>query len=185
MLLHRRSAALWGRGGDGPHNPQALNRYSYVLNNPLTYTDPSGHHPVAAAIGGLFAAAGIAISAPAIAAIAAAFTVLAIAVFLEDPGNRAWLSEQINAGITNVDAFVEDLSHIVFAKDKKPKKQARRSPKDRSTDFPSWAKGEQALPGESPREAAERLMNKRYGEGNWSPRKSKEYSEIKKHFQRR
>jgi RHS repeat-associated protein len=27
----------------GPANPQALNRYSYVLNNPLKYTDPSGH----------------------------------------------------------------------------------------------------------------------------------------------
>ena len=27
----------------GPHNPQALNRYSYVLNNPLRWTDPSGH----------------------------------------------------------------------------------------------------------------------------------------------
>jgi RHS repeat-associated protein len=27
----------------GPLNPQALNRYSYVLNNPLRYTDPSGH----------------------------------------------------------------------------------------------------------------------------------------------
>jgi len=26
-----------------PGNPQALNRYSYVLNNPLRYTDPSGH----------------------------------------------------------------------------------------------------------------------------------------------
>jgi hypothetical protein len=24
-------------------NPQALNRYSYVLNNPLRYTDPTGH----------------------------------------------------------------------------------------------------------------------------------------------
>jgi hypothetical protein len=24
-------------------NPQALNRYSYVLNNPLKYSDPSGH----------------------------------------------------------------------------------------------------------------------------------------------
>jgi hypothetical protein len=24
-------------------NPQALNRYSYVLNNPLIYTDPTGH----------------------------------------------------------------------------------------------------------------------------------------------
>jgi RHS repeat-associated protein len=24
-------------------NPQALNRYAYVLNNPLRHTDPSGH----------------------------------------------------------------------------------------------------------------------------------------------
>ncbi|PZS06131.1 MAG: hypothetical protein DLM69_00400 [Candidatus Chloroheliales bacterium] len=28
----------------GPLNPQALNRYSYVLNNPLRYTDPTGHY---------------------------------------------------------------------------------------------------------------------------------------------
>jgi YD repeat-containing protein len=27
----------------GPSNPQALNRYSYVQNNPVRYTDPSGH----------------------------------------------------------------------------------------------------------------------------------------------
>jgi len=27
----------------GPQNPQSLNRYSYVLNNPLRFTDPSGH----------------------------------------------------------------------------------------------------------------------------------------------
>lgn len=26
-----------------PHNPQALKRYSYVLNNPLNLIDPSGH----------------------------------------------------------------------------------------------------------------------------------------------
>ncbi len=26
-----------------PGNPQSLNRYSYTLNNPLKYTDPSGH----------------------------------------------------------------------------------------------------------------------------------------------
>jgi len=28
-----------------PGNPQALNRYMYVYNNPLRYTDPSGHIP--------------------------------------------------------------------------------------------------------------------------------------------
>ena len=27
----------------GPANPQALNRYSYVQNNPLIYDDPTGH----------------------------------------------------------------------------------------------------------------------------------------------
>ncbi|MBB6402496.1 RHS repeat-associated protein, partial [Methanococcus maripaludis] len=26
------------------YNPQALNRYSYTLNNPVKYTDPSGHY---------------------------------------------------------------------------------------------------------------------------------------------
>jgi RHS repeat-associated protein len=29
-----------------PGNPQNLNRYSYVRNNPLRYTDPSGHWPI-------------------------------------------------------------------------------------------------------------------------------------------
>jgi len=27
----------------GPTNPQALNRYSYTMNNPLKYVDPTGH----------------------------------------------------------------------------------------------------------------------------------------------
>ncbi|MBI3942396.1 MAG: hypothetical protein HY326_05230 [Chloroflexi bacterium] len=26
-----------------PGNPQSLNRYTYTYNNPLKYTDPTGH----------------------------------------------------------------------------------------------------------------------------------------------
>ncbi|NSW46596.1 MAG: hypothetical protein HPY79_12370, partial [Bacteroidales bacterium] len=39
-----------------PHNPQAYNRYSYCLNNPLKYVDPEGNHPllIAALIGASF-----------------------------------------------------------------------------------------------------------------------------------
>ena len=45
------------------YNPQALNRYSYSYNNPVTYTDPDGHMPllVTAAIGAV--AGGIAAGA--------------------------------------------------------------------------------------------------------------------------
>ena len=47
------------RGGDeklntmGPQNPQSLNRYSYVLNNPVRNTDPSGHDTWQINIGGM------------------------------------------------------------------------------------------------------------------------------------
>jgi len=37
------AAGAWGQRSGGPGNPQQLNRYSYVLNNPVRGTDPSGH----------------------------------------------------------------------------------------------------------------------------------------------
>jgi hypothetical protein len=37
------AAGAWGQRSGGPANPQQLNRYSYVLNNPVGNVDPSGH----------------------------------------------------------------------------------------------------------------------------------------------
>ena len=43
-----------------PGNPQALNRYAYVFNNPLKYTDPSGRCPwCVAALGGAILGGGM------------------------------------------------------------------------------------------------------------------------------
>jgi hypothetical protein len=46
---------MWGNGGkaNGSQNPQELNRYSYVNNNPLKYTDPTGHWVWIAAAAGV------------------------------------------------------------------------------------------------------------------------------------
>jgi len=48
------AAGAWGQRSGGPANPQQLNRYSYVLNNPVRGTDPTGHCPmcIGALIGG-------------------------------------------------------------------------------------------------------------------------------------
>jgi RHS repeat-associated protein len=37
------ATSAWTAGGGGPANPQDLNRYTYVLNNPVNLTDPTGH----------------------------------------------------------------------------------------------------------------------------------------------
>jgi hypothetical protein len=31
------------KASNGPANPQSINRYSYVLNRPVRWTDPTGH----------------------------------------------------------------------------------------------------------------------------------------------
>lgn len=54
------------------------------------------------------------------------------------------------------------------------------SGKEGAKDVPSWAKGERPNISESGKEFAERLLDQKYGKGNWEPRKTPEYSQIKK-----
>jgi hypothetical protein len=86
----------------GPVNPQALNRYAYVLNNPLRYIDPTGHCPGCAALAWAFASFGITISAPVIAAILGAVALgVAIGCVLNDTC-RAGLVRLIRHGISSI-----------------------------------------------------------------------------------
>jgi len=61
---------------------------------------------------------------------------------------------------------------------KKPK--SGLSPKDAAKDVPSWAKGQRPLITENGREFAERLLDAKYGKGNYPTGPGSEYSKIKK-----
>ena len=65
----------------------------------------------------------------------------------------------------------------------KNNKGSRRSDKEKSTDKPSWVDRSDIDFSQTPQQNAERIMNNKFGEGNWKPR-CRDYSKIVKWIQR-
>ncbi|ACA16903.1 RHS protein [Methylobacterium sp. 4-46] len=61
---------------------------------------------------------------------------------------------------------------------------SKKSGKERATDIPSWAKGQKPNPGESGRDFADRVMDARYGKGNYPKGPGSEYNQIRKYGDR-
>ncbi|WP_426729825.1 hypothetical protein, partial [Pseudomonas aeruginosa] len=51
---------------------------------------------------------------------------------------------------------------------------------DHYKDVPSWAKGDRPYQGESGKDFAKRIMDQKYGKGNWKDGPGSEYNQIKK-----
>ena len=66
---------------------------------------------------------------------------------------------------------------------KNNKKQSRRSDKEKSTNKPSWLNRNDIDFSQTPQQNATRLMNQKYGVGNWT-KGCAEYSQIVKWIQR-
>ena len=67
-------------------------------------------------------------------------------------------------------------------------KQAKKSGKERATDAPSWVSSAMnAMPphwGEKAKDYAKRLMDQKYGRGNWKTGAASEYNKIVKYLTR-
>ena len=63
-------------------------------------------------------------------------------------------------------------------------KTTRRSAKERSTKTPSWARGAKPDPDEGCKQFAARLLDGKYGMGNWEKGAGSEFSQIVKRCQR-
>jgi len=59
-------------------------------------------------------------------------------------------------------------------------KKSRQSDRDKANDPPSWAKGNSPNEGESGNDFAKRLMDEKYGEGNYDKGPNTEYNKIRK-----
>ena len=72
-----------------------------------------------------------------------------------------------------------------ITQEKKYKKPISGSGKEKATDIPSWAKGERPIEGESGKDFARRLMDAKYGEGNYNTREpGGEFNQLKKYGDR-
>ena len=67
---------------------------------------------------------------------------------------------------------------ILFAK------QSKQSKKERSTDVPSWISAFPPDPNENSHNYAKRILDSKYGKGNWKKGPGSEYNKIVKHAQR-
>jgi hypothetical protein len=177
----------------GPLNPQTLNRYAYGLNNPLRYTDPTGHLAIVIPLA-LLEIGGIGVVAIAVyggyyfylgpnAAQHREALAEGVSQLGEEAQNRyndamtvpmlvvTVGSEAIRAGI-----------NVVQNKYKQVKEGARG--KQGATDIPSWAEGERPFEGESGKDFAKRLCDKRFGPGNYNTGPTSDYNKLKKYGDR-
>ena len=116
------------------YNPQALNRYAYVLNNPLKYTDPNGHSAVTDIAIGVGWVAAIVEPTPAGEVIMAWLTAAraaSVAVIIVDNMPAEPLSGEKKAEATIEDKEDEPLSKTKQKKkNKRDKKKEQSEPKD-------------------------------------------------------
>ena len=140
------------------------NMFAYCLNNPVAYKDPSGE---------------IALIDDAVYAVIGTLAVLSlIAIYISSTpsGKRSaqnfyvFLCDRVNSFQAKMSAH--------FAK------KSKKSGKEKSTDKPSWVDKNSIDLSKSAQHNAKRLLDNKYGNGNWKKGSNSEYSKIVKWIQR-
>jgi RHS repeat-associated protein len=134
------------------------NPYLYASGNPLKYGDPLGLNPLAlrnAVVAGEALGGGLTIWCRA---------------------NISLCMRTIAPVAIGVAKTCDDI--LLMAK------TSRRSDKARASDSPSWVRGLKPDPGDDCKKFAAKLLNEKYGPGNWSKGADSEFSKIVKWCQR-
>jgi RHS repeat-associated protein len=180
-------------------NPQLWNLYAYCNNNPITYYDPDGR---------LILVVPWLLNPATIAAITAAATAGAIAThnLVKSIDVDEVVEDVIEADIVVVKTGLDILSSGLLWPSTKISEMSKKddaksggasskgkefkrsisgeSAKQAAKDAPSWAKGKRPYKGESGKDFAKRLLDEKYGKGNWDKGSNTEHNKIKKYGDR-
>ena len=172
-------------------DPSSQHPYVYCQGNPVRYSDPTGYS--AGVMVMEVGKAGIASSpmagpaAPLVAGTAVVIVGLGYTINLySTPEGMETLdiaSKQIVVEQANIERYIHKLTKKDKAKGKR-KNENKKTDKAKSSDKPSWVPADAIRPGESGKDAADRLCKEQYGEGNYSKGAGSEHSRIKKFFDR-
>ena len=149
----------------------------YCANNPVNYVDPSGHYAVA-----LYTL--VKIVAGGVVFYVSYSTWKRRRIKTRYAGKRVTFKTKISVWLT-----WRTFNRIVYSKSKsksntKNKGESKKSKKERSTNAPEWSKYKKQKKGESKKQYATRILNEKYGKGNWRKGSESEYSRIIKYHRK-
>jgi RHS repeat-associated protein len=92
--------------------------------------------------------------------------------------------EQVQLGDDQIKALRDLLDNVQVPGIEYKKPKPGLSGKEGAKNIPSWAQGQRPQVGETGDQFARRLLNEKYGPGNWKPGPTSEYSKLKKYAER-
>lgn len=157
--------------------PDTQHLYVYCANNPVNYVDPSGHYAVA-----LYTL--VKIVAGGVVFYVSYSTWKRRRIKTRYAGKRVTFKTKISVWLT-----WRTFNRIMYSKSKsksntKNKGESKKSKKERSTNAPEWSKYKKQKKGESKKQYATRILNEKYGKGNWRKGPESEYSRIIKYHRK-
>ena len=182
-------------------DPVSLHKYLYANANPVNYIDPTGYYTIIELETYMTASDSLQIT---MLKIDLSFlhnvTVSTEAVLLTVDLSRKLVDSMFDEGVSIGDAQKELVDCVTYmAKGKKKKKGdaeateseescnteykktvSGKSAKEAAKDVPSWAKGKRPYKNENGNDFAKRLLDERYGEGNYKKGAGSEYNKIRK-----
>ena len=174
-FINADDASLIGADGDFI----SYNLFAYCANNPINHYDPNGQDWKQALFFGVaLIVVGVAILAVTAATGGGALALAGVAGGTAAAGSAASATAMAVGTELVVAGTAATSISVLYAK------HSKQSKKEGATDKPSYANRDMVDPNQSAQSNARRIMNEKWGEGNWKPGPGSDYNKILKWIER-